>query len=308
MDFYVEIGTLDVQEVIKTELSLYSDLIDQSDSPPDLRSIYVTSEFEAAVRRLEVSSAYQAERGLGESTIRGVAKAIRLAEGYGIVLSSALYTEYDYQSRVFVYLHEFRHTQNWPKFPKLDGEPRARLDYLTRLYALYDEYCADRWAYRVTDVLFGEASTAYLERQRSDSESYKRLLTDDTYRVTIELQVASLGTGLPAWEKFMRGIQPVMADVVLVTSHAFALMHNKPELLSLADVQESKFINTRTVALMDYLKQKFDQNNFELMDGVDLCRDYTATFGYFANDQPDGSTHFRILNPWAVTDDQTPNL
>jgi hypothetical protein len=308
MDFYVEIGSKDVQEAIRAELSLYTDLMDQSDAPSDLRSIHVTSEFEATVRQLEASSAYQTERGLGQSTIRGMAKAIRLAEGYAIVFSAELYTEYDYQSRVFVYLHEFRHTQNWSKFPKFDGEPRTRLDYLSRLYFLYDEYCADSWAYRVTDALFGEASTAYLERQRSDWESYIRLLTDNTYRVTIEALVAALGTELSAWETFMRGIQPVIADIVLVTSHAFALMHHRPDLLSLADIQESKFINARTIALIDYLRKKFDQNNFELMDGVDLCRNYTANFGYLANDQPDGSTYFQIVNPWAAPDDQAPNL
>lgn len=300
MDFIIEIGEPHQQEAVKYELSFLAGMVKKFDTDLNLKLIVLARDFDKTVNELEKKSGYKSQRGLGDTQIKAIARVVHLNDGYGIVLSPLLYMEgQDTSTRYFTLFHEFLHVVNRNKYEELDPEWRddwlGRSNYKGNLYRLWDEYSADSFAYEFVDEAFEEKSIIWVEMIDNSVEGFLSLLTDDTYYNMIRSELDFCRTGRRDLQEFLRNIYQGFDEVVGITVHAFALLHQYPDLISIDQLTESKFINEKTIRLMDFYRACSHDLDMELKDGLHLVADYISNFGYTMVDQTDG-THVQIVD------------
>jgi len=197
-----------------------------------------------------------------------------------IVISPDLYTgHYDIYQRFFVYLHEIYHVLNRKQIQEPSTPSISEMIYFTNLCSLFDEYVANRDALRVLETVFVEKRKDIFQSIERDLNAFILILQDERFVEDIEekLQQFQIYEDLP---KFLQNIRKDFSEISLTTVFVFSILDHFPRFERyLPAVQTSDFVNRETLALMNYFRQKYEQRNFDLRDGLKVMDGFMANFG-----------------------------
>lgn len=289
MEIIIEFGTLELKQQLTDELLGFSSIVDRIAPSVNISRIVVSSDFDGWVNKLQGTLDHKSTRRGGDLPLTAWARMIWAEDGgVSFVLSPIVYTEAnDTQVRTFVYLHELTHVVNRLRFSKPSLEPTARAAYLTTAYNLFDEYRADRVAFKTVGAVFPLRSEYWRSFIADQFARFESLLNDPSYYALIEMEVASTRFNVDM-DQFLTSIKPSIGEIAESTVHAFSIAHQYPE-FALRDIRRrSKFVNEKTIALMDFFKAKYERGEYDLDDGLPLITTYMTNFGIMFQDSASG--------------------
>lgn len=280
MEINIEIGTEKQKHLIEQELELIKKVVEECKPPINLSKIIVPSDFEAKINELEGIETYKAVRGLGSSNINANARIVKLNDGYAIVISPNTYSDFhDTQTRYFIALHELFHIINKRDFPKILEDSYVKARYLDNIYSLYDEYSSDRFAYSLVESIFPSKSKYWKKSVDNDIEGFIGLINDSKYYDSIRHEIEAFRTHAEI-EIFCDNTREYIDELAISLAHIFSLFHHYPDKISRSKLLESPFVNEKTFNLMEYYKDKYEQKNTDLFDGIELIIDFMMNFGF----------------------------
>lgn len=291
MEIIVEIGTEENQEQIREELNLFSSVISLSNNLINISKVIVPRNFDAKVNELQRTLDYKSHRG-----IVALARNVNLGDSDAIVLSPLLYTSgyIDAQVRLYLLFHEMVHTLNRNMFPQSSCNAGSEGIYIENLYTLYDEYVADRLALTLLDNVYSIKTTHWNKFISDFALSFSSLVNDSKYYKNIKNEIdffrQSSDIGL-----FLKKIDEDFHSVVICIIHAFAISDHDSHILSSETLLQSRFVNEKTIALMNFFKVKYQEQVYDISDGFDLIVEFMTNFGMKFKNIPEG-TYCEVLD------------
>lgn len=295
MEFEIEVGTEDQKPQIIKELDFLKLVMEQIEPLSKLLKVIVASNFSEKINNMEKISSYRSNRGLGACAINVMARVTNLNNGYAIVLSPSLYSEdQDSQTRFFIIFHELYHLINKRNLNPIPENPSIKNDYLHALHFLYDEYTSDRFAYQIIDQLFPTKSTVWGNYLLTCKEGFVDSSTDKIYYDHLKKEIEAFREHANG-DLFMESIRRYVDEMKIILVHAFSLFHYCADEVFGNSLRNSKFVNDKTFALMNYLKCKFEEKDMNLLDGIDLIIGFMENFG-FRFEQKDIGFYCHVLD------------
>lgn len=281
MEIIIEIGTPEQKKQIRNELEIFPKIGNRLKKPLTLNKIIVPKDFAQKVNELSGSTSYKSKREIGDSLVVPQAKIVEQYGGINVVLSPQLYTgNHDASTRYFVIVHELTHVINKKIFPELPHQDFSTFNYLQFLYWLFDEYTADCSAYKVIDKTFPEVSNRWKTSLESSMEGYEFILLDEKNIEFIRNEIAKFRMFEIDVNQFTDNIKQMCNDLAVATIHAYSQIHNYPSKYSEEKIVNSIFVNRKTLNLIDYIRHKYNLDEFDLDDGLQLVSDYMTNFGF----------------------------
>lgn len=278
MEIIVEIGDEMIQSQIKKEIENLLTITDIVDPPIRIHQVFVPIDFDGKVNQLQGNSDFNSARGFMNEGVIVMAKLIDISEGTCLVLSPTIYhSPFDTMIRCFYLSHEIAHLINRNQFPIIPKNSFTQENYLKNLYTLFDEYFADRFAIFVTERIFtpSESWTRYFN---NGALRYLEIAANSRYYEFIRAEIEHFRVHGDV-NRHWKTILEVVNVISISTVHGFAIYHAKPEENLDIQIPDSKFFSEKTFALMDYFKNKYEKNENDLSDGIELIRDYLINFG-----------------------------
>ena len=165
----------------------------------------------------------------------------------------------------------------------------SEYQYLTNLYTLFDEYDANRKSYELVEEFFPDTSPRYKFSHRVHLKSFiKSLLDNKKYydKICWEISRFRFHAKIDFFCKRINSyFDEVSKSIVYIYSyidHWDKLQRLQPLLL------QSKFINKKTMDLIDFFRSKFDENNPNLLDGDLIISNFMENFGMRFEDTQEG--------------------
>jgi hypothetical protein len=280
MEFEIEVGTDDQKLLIIKELEFLKSVTEQIEPLSQLLKVIIASDFSEKINSMEKLSSYRSNRGLGACAIKVMARVTKLNNGYAIVLSPSLYSEdQDLQTRLFIIFHELHHLINKRNINPIPENLDVKNNYLRTLYFLYDEYTSDRFAYQLIDQFFPNKSTVWENHLLTCKEGYIDSSTDKIYYEHLKKEIGAFRKHANG-DLFMESIQHYVDELTTIFVHAFSLFHYCADEVFGNSLHNSRFVNEKTFALMNYLKCKFEEKDRNLLDGIDLITGFIENFGF----------------------------
>lgn len=290
MEIIVEIGTPEQQALVRQEIQSFLDVASQLKLPRPIIKVVIPGDFQESVRSLTSNDRYNSTRAVGDHSITVMAKIIDTDEGVVITLSPDLYTAWqDSSTRAFMFFHEVIHVRNKELLPELeiDGPVTTEMQYLGNLRKLFDEYVADRLAYKVVSIMFNPPSPFWENFLSASAEGFRDTYQAKSYYDAILSEVEKFRYHADV-DRFLQQIKPSLDNVAILTAHAFAFVHQFPDKLNLVDSSGGFFLAASTVALYEYFKNKFDEKDYDLSDGCEIIARYFELFGFRFEDREHG--------------------
>jgi len=291
MEIIIEIEDESQRSQIETELKLFGSLFTKIFPNLYVTSMVVPLDFSAQVNILLGTTNYIDKRGY----VTALARYVERDGNYSIVFSPKLFEKYDdTRTRFFLYFHELTHVWNGKCLSKIDENGKNSY-YLHQLDVMYDEYVADRTSYLITDALADEGSlfvttdkwVKYIYQVISD---FGNLVFTSEQRDFIQSEV-DLYRSHGDISLFSKRTRYVQSSIMIFSVHAFATFHHYPQIAKEIPFNDWYFVNKNTIALMDYLEEKYSSNATELDDGIELIRNYIKNFGI---DRLDGEHFYAV--------------
>lgn len=287
MDIYIEIGDENQKDQIKKELLLFEKLIQDInifEKKQTVDSIIVPTDFALQVNKLGNKPGYKSIRG----TVKSMAIVLNTKNGKSIVVTPELFLneKFDRQGRFFILLHELVHIAHKERLPRIPEGDNTHNFYLSWLYTLYDEYIADRIAYTIIDQIF-DPTGKWADFVREVILGFLGVVKLPDLYDFIKSEIRSFHSHKEV-NLFLERTQESAENISVLSVHAFSVFHQYPEILDDIPFNNLYFVNENTLALMDYLKEKYEIRATDLDDGVALMRDYMKNFGVLFEDRPLG--------------------
>jgi hypothetical protein len=292
LDIIVEIGTDEQKKIIENELFILIAISEILDPPAPIKSIIVANDFDRTVNDLQQTQNYCSSRG----EHLAVAKNVYTKDGIHLVFSAFLFTnEQDNITRFNIYLHEFLHAYNSLRFPSLITESKTEYQYLTNLYILYDEYDVDRKSLQIVDrfLEFNKIkNTKYDQLHRLSTrkhiKGFIKIINNEKYYNNICFQISSFRFHRNVI-KFLDAINPLFDEISKSIIHTYSYIDFFPKLYRIFPlINKSKFVNDKTITLTEYFRKKFDDNEPDLLDGIELIKRFMENFGMRFEDTKNG--------------------
>ena len=275
MELIIEFGDKALQRKILYELSIVARIIEHHNPPLNIEQIIVPKDYIGKINSFQEN--HYEPTGYG---IKSLAKMVDLPEKYVIVISPDLYTvEYDRCQRFFVYLHEIYHVLNRNQIQEPRADSISGLIYTTNLYGLFDEYVANRDAIRVIKTVFAENWKEVCQTIEQDLAAFILILQDERFALAIEEKLTHFQIHEDVL-KFLQNIRKDFSEISLTIVFVFSILDQVPQFNRHKQAaQASEFVNEETLALMDYFRQKYEQRDFDLRDGLKYMDGFMANFG-----------------------------
>lgn len=279
MEIIVGIGSKEEQEVIKQELEMVTNAFpDDFFQTTQLQKIIIPFDFQAEINKLEHTETYEATRNYGGNTANVLGKIVKVENGFIIVLSPSLYTQgQDTQTRMQTIFHELFHAVNRRDFPKVLNVPYVSGIYYEKLYNLYDEYSCDRFASKMINAIFPTKSELWEKNISTNIQGFVEVITSPIYYDNLKEEIKSFRLH-DNTNRFLERTRKQIDEMTVTLIHTFSLVHSYPDRISQDTLLKSPFINKRTFALMDYLKEKESKAEKRLDDGLSLMSDFFENF------------------------------
>lgn len=279
MEIIIEIGSKEEQVVIKQELDIITNAFpDDFFKTTQLQKIIIPFDFQAEINKLENIDTYKAVRNYGGNTANVLGKIVKVENGFVIVLSPFLYTQsQDTQTRMQTIFHELFHAVNRRDFPKVLNVSYVSGIYYEKLYNLYDEYSCDRFASKMINALFPTKSELWEKNISTDIQGFVEVITNQSYYENLKKEIKSFRLHEDT-NRFLERTRKQIDEMTVTLIHIFSLAHSYPDRVSQDALLKSPFVNKKTFALMDYLKEKESKAEKRLDDGLDLMIDFFENF------------------------------
>lgn len=296
MDIIVEIGTLEQQGLIRQELRMFEICCEEIPGLSVLEKVVVPLDFDKTVNDLEGFSSYVSDRGRHI----GIARIVEKNGRFVIVINPVVYTgKNDSHIRYFYFFHELMHVLNGVDVKPRDDESTVISRKRVNLAIFFDEYCANRSALEVHSRFFPSPSFVFKRRLIFDFNSYLTFLVDDSeyYSIFCEL-IWNFRTRKIDVNSFLRNVKEPFDQVLKTVAYVFAYIDSCPHFAKREGflVDNSNFVNYKTLALIDYVRGKFAANDFDVSDGLDLMEDFMTNFGMRFDDLGDGGEYLHVLD------------
>ena len=79
-------------------------------------------------------------------------------------------------------------------------------------------------------------------------------------------------------------------------SHGFSMYHHYQEKYQGIKIPSSNFLNGKTIVLMDFIKDKCENNVYDLSDGLKYISDFFMNFGVRFEDHPDHKGYISVFD------------
>lgn len=279
MEIDIEIGSEEDKELIKQELDLIiSAFPDDYFQTTQLQKVIIPFNFQSEIIKLENVDTYKATRDYGGNTANVLGKIVKIENGFVIVLSPILYTQdQDSQTRMQTIFHEFFHAANRRDFPKTLNVPYVSGIYYDKLYSLYDEYSCDCFASKMVDTIFSTKSELWEKHISTDIQGFVEVITNKIYYDNLREEIKAFRIHNDT-NRFLERTREQINEMIFTLVHTFSLAHCYPDRISHDILLKSPFVNKKTFALMDYLKEKESKAEKRLDDGLDLMIDFFENF------------------------------
>jgi hypothetical protein len=275
LEIIVEVGTDEQKDLIKSEISSIYGSLAENELAIKLHQIIVPLNFDNTVRELSGDKSYTAFRGHV-----ALAKTIDVSQGASIVYSPLLYNEqFDYQVRTIWYMHELFHVINKSRFPAIKTISLSRKTYIDNMNVFFDEYYVHRISFEIADEI-ANPKTYFLKKFIGSTFAghVKSLLKYDYYLKLKEQIFLFRFNGNV--RKFLDHVNPYFDEASKDIVYAYSFIDHFPKLKRIEPALiNSKMVNNKTVALIEFYREKYEMNNFNLEDGLEIIEDYMTNFG-----------------------------
>ena len=284
MEIIIEIGTKEQKKLIREELFIIEQLLDQIDLDLNITKLIIPSNFESKINQLLGITSYKAIR----RSQAAYARTLFLRDGISLVFSPFLYTiEFDYHIRLSFYLHEFFHAFNKVRFPQLLALQKAEDIYLTIIYALFDEYYALRKSFETLATL-NELSFIF---KRCNYVYFKRhidLIISREYFYELQYEIRKFRCHGNV-DYFLNKTKILTDEISKALINIFSYLDSCRKLKRIEPfLSRSVFVNDATLNLIDYFREKYKNCEIDLTDGIPLIEMFICNFGIKFEDIPEG--------------------
>ncbi len=295
MEIVVEIGTTDQKKLINKELIMFEELFKSYPRFKVLKKIIIAADMDKTVSELQGSS-YVSQRGRHTA----MARIVKKGDDWFIVFNPMLYTEgHDHYTRYLTYFHEIMHVLNG-----IDVEPRRdESTFASRkrvnLAIFFDEYFANRDALKLHKNTLPSTSFAFKRYVINDFNNFLNSLVDDSvYYDLFKKEIWSFRIHRLDVLGFLRRVKEPFDQVIKCVAYCFAYIdvcsHFAKKEVFL--INNSKFVNDKTMALIAYVREKYESNDIELDDGLDLMVEFMTNFGMRFDDLGGGREYLNVLD------------
>jgi hypothetical protein len=288
MDIFVEIGTEDQKELIKSELLLIETILDICQSLAKVKQVIVPQNFDAKIDELlNTNSLYKSQR----ETQVAVAKVLKFDDGITIIINPLLYTiGYDGQIRLLIYIHETFHAINGDRFPIIQSQSPSDRRNLSNLNVMYDEYCAVRISLEIVEKNFLSKSQLYKRHVSAAFKSQIRaLINEKIYYEKIKREILRFRLFLTNIEQHLEVVGSIFDQAIKDIAYSYAYIDYKPRNKRFEPILlKSKFINNNSRLLIEFIRSKYQDNDFDLIGGLNLMANVMTNFGLKFEDIPTG--------------------
>lgn len=286
MEIVVEVGNRQQIEQIKDELQFIEAFSKAIQPALNVRRVVVPADFDKTINELQNTTSYKSVR-----SHVAMAKIIELDDGITIILSPLLFTNgWDGQMRAEIYLHELVHVSNKRRFPQpLTQSPTTQLHFNT-LYLLFDEYDANRKSFELADEIFPSKTPRFKAFIDGCFEGFFVSMVENTkdydgIREEIKRfrwRHIDVGQFLANTKEYFDHASKDIVYTYSYIDHYSRFKGREPDLL------KSKFVNDKTLALIDFFRIKYEKHDSDLLDGLDLFAEFLGNFGMRFEDRPEG--------------------
>jgi hypothetical protein len=249
-----------------------------------LHQVIVPMDFEKTIRELSGDESYKAFRGQV-----AMAKIVNVSQGVSIVFSPWIYNEqYDFQVRVIWYIHELFHAINKDRFPPIKTDSISRITYLSNLNIFFDEYYVHRKSFEVMEA--GAKQKTFLLKKFISSvfSSHVKSLVKDDYFIKISEYILSFRYHGNV-RFFLDQVNPCFDEASKDIVYAYSFLDHFPRLKRVEPlIKKSKMVNTKTIGLIDFFRHKYQQDDLNLEDDIEIMEDFMTNFGMRFKDTPEG--------------------
>lgn len=197
-----------------------------------------------------------------------------------LFFSPLIYKYPDPTIRIFIFLHELMHGLNESRLEKPPPKNYSTDQYYFTLYWLFDEYSADRLAYNIIQHTALDKSELWKVYLESEVVGFSTVLVDVKNYTHIREEMDIFRYRTNDINLFFENIRQSVNDLSVTTIHLFFLLHHYPDFSSKCDLSQSRFINKKTKALLNYLRDKFENGEVDLSDGLNVVTQNMTIFGY----------------------------
>ncbi len=285
MKITVEVGTAEQKNIIENELRLIQTTIGAFEPPLNISQVIVPADFDQKVNELQNTDYYKSVRG-----VVAIAKILEIDDGIAMIISPLIYTvEWDTQTRAFIYLHEILHVANKNRIPKPEIQSPSLSLYFENIYRLFDEYAADREALELIDKVFPFKSDLMQCSIDSNIDGFIRIINNQQYYQQIAMEIASFRIHDIDVTTFLENTHDSFSEVAISIAHLYPYIDNYPDYQSkVADLRNSRFVNNKTYALIDFFRKKYGERCPELVEGLNLAEEFMLNFGMRFEDTAQG--------------------
>lgn len=292
----IEIGDENLQSLIKDELENIILIAEALKIDSDISQIIIPEDFQAKVIEITKDKEFKLQKGVKDSNITVMAKVLPSPNGVIILFASLNYLPvFDTMTRSFMLTHELVHVLNKKKFPEIPKNSRRLETYLSNLYQLFDEYTADRLSYEITERIFKKPTEIWEQFRENKFLDYIDSERHPTYYENIKLEIEKFKKHRDV-DLHWNNIHEYMNVISHSTVHGFASYHQYPDENAGVLIPTTPFVNQSTHKLMDYFRNKFETNDTDLNDGIELITDYIENFGVAFENQPESKLWINVFD------------
>jgi len=293
LEIIVEVGTEQQKELIYQELSIIRMITDALEPPPKITQVIVPTDFHKAVNTLQNTIHYKSERGN-----LAIAKNIPQENGVAIVFSPLLYTDgFDNHTRLQIYTHEFYHVVSKSFFPQIPQDSRSDFIYFSNIYTLFDEYYANRKSYELTEQVYKELSHLYKKSNATHLKGFiQSVLGNCAYYIKIREEISKFRFHANV-ETFLKNSDNSFDAASKSLVYIYSYFDHNPKTKRLEPLLErSHFFDEQTKLLMQYLRNKYEENDFKLFSARELIENFMMKFGIKFEDMENGQLYCHVLD------------
>jgi hypothetical protein len=288
VDLIIEWGTPEQKQQIADGLSaLFARFATLFEPPLQINRVVVSTNFDEWVNRLQGTTTYTSIKENGPLPFAAVGRVIHQHDDTTDLVFLPQVYGYDPQIRLSIYAHEFAHVANKRSFPKIPTKGTARSTYLSYLYQIFDEYWACRKEFEAVDTVFPTKGIDWYSHIVNNLTGIISLLDTPKQYKSLKKQIQTIRKSRDA-DQLVMNIQPIFTDVANFIIQLFAITHHYPQYSPNTVSIRSRFINEKTLALMEFFKVKYQQHETDLEEGTLLCKAFMRNFGLEFVDEPAG--------------------
>lgn len=291
MENVIEIGTDEQKEQVEKELRIFEIVAEELLCHGGFNGFIITDQFDAVVNSLQGTTGYTSFRNQV-----AIAKAVSCDRGNYIVVSPFPFSkDFDPQCRILLYLHEILHLAQHYQYPQLLMSGNSYEVHFNNLYILYGEYEANRVSLNImqnlleNETIFDRRSKWYRRHIARTFNLHLKSLTNCKDKLCFLKKTTDAFRIDGDWDEWFAKTSDVFDEISkdLIYTVSFADAHEKLQ-KALPLVEQTWVYKNGGGPLVEYLREKYERSNIDLLDGIDIMRQYMERFGYVWEDTAKG--------------------